>query len=190
MSVAHFSIEQLIALRDDAVAAALVLPEFAARASLARRTCERSALFACMVEQSLPIPLDLLGIRSLLIVDDEPPVLRSMVRLLRQAAPELNITLAESASDGIAHAEVELPDAILLDAYMPATNGVQVCSRILGTPATSHIPILAMTADPTPELASAFERAGAVAFLEKPVVVARLFEILSTHLLPSAAGDS
>lgn len=187
MSVAHFSIEQLARLRTHAVDVALASLESDVQT---RGSLKRHALFARMIEQALPIPLDLLGIRSLLIVDDEPPVLRSMVRLIRQAAPELALTLAESASDGVARAEHAPPDAILLDAYMPETNGVQVCSRIRSTPATSHIPILAMTADPTPELASAFQRAGAVAFLEKPVVLPRLFEILSTHLLPSAAGDS
>ena len=189
MSVAHFSIEQLVRLRTHVIDRALARLELGTP-SEAQRSLERSALFSCMIEQALPIPLNLLGARSLLIIDDEPPVLRSMVRLLRQAAPELELTLAESASDGIARAALARPDAILLDAYMPETNGVQVCSRIRSTPATSHIPILAMTADPTPELASAFARAGAVAFLEKPVVVAQLFEILSTHLLPSAAGDS
>jgi len=150
----------------------------------------RRALFACMIEQSLPIPLDLIGVRTLLIIDDEPPVLRSMVRLLRQTTPELHLVLAESASDGIACASSTRPDAILLDAYLPETNGVHVCSRIRNAPATSHIPVLAMTADPTPELASAFQRAGAIGFLEKPVALAVLFEQLSTLLLPTSAGDS
>jgi len=189
VSVARFSIEQLARVRTRAVDTALASLQTTPGASSSSHFARR-ALFACMIEQSLPVPLDLLGARSLLIVDDEPPVLRSMVRLLRQAAPDLRLVLAEGGRDGIACATTAQPDAILLDAYLPETNGVHVCSRIRNAPATSHIPVLAMTADPTPELARAFQRAGAVAFLEKPVALAALFEHLSSQLLPNSAGDS
>jgi putative two-component system response regulator len=142
-----------------------------------------------MVEQSLPIPLDLLGIRSVLLIDDEPAVLRSMSRVLRQAAPDLQLWLAEGPSDGLSQAAACQPEAVIVDAYMPGMSGVEVCSRIRTTRATKHQAVLAMTADPTPELAAAFAQAGAIGFLEKPVDAPALFEVLSAHLLPNSAGD-
>jgi CheY-like chemotaxis protein len=188
---AHFSIERLTRLEAQSVATALAW--LAARRSpnssglgpsLARR-----ALFSCMVEQSLPIPLDLLGIRSVLLIDDEPAVLRATSRVLRQAAPDLQLLLAEGANEGLLQIARLKPDAVLVDAYMPEMSGVEVCSRIHGVRATAHLAVVAMTADPTPELAAAFARAGSIAFLEKPVEVPALFEILSAHLVPSSAGD-
>jgi CheY-like chemotaxis protein len=195
VSGAHFSIERLTRLQDKSVTAAL--DWLRANASLdsdaAERcaTLDRRALFACMVEQSLPIPLDLLGIRSLLMVDDEPAVLRSMARVLRQVAPELTLHLADGAEGGISQLAAQRPGAMLIDAYMPVTSGVEVCARIVAQGAAAHTVIVGMTADPSPELASAFARAGAVAFLEKPVDLPVLFEALSVHQnAPNSAGDS
>jgi CheY-like chemotaxis protein len=189
---AHFSIERLARLEAQSVDTALAWLASGRHgpgseslgASLARR-----ALFSCMVEQSLPIPLDLLGIRSVLLIDDEPAVLRATSRVLRQAAPDLKLTLAEGAHDGLLQVARLKPDAVLVDAYMPEMSGVDVCSQIHGARATAHLAVVAMTADPTPELAAAFARAGAIAFLEKPVDAPALFEVLSAHLVPNSAGD-
>ena len=204
MPAAHFSIERLARLEAKAVSSALAwlesrqLPSSEPRLS----SLPRRALFACMVERSLPVPLDLLGIRSVLVIDDEPAVLRSISRVLRQAAPDLQILLAEGAKDGLARYAELSPDAVLVDAYMPEMTGVEVCLQLLrARPAealTAAKPnasvktcaVVAMTADPTPELHAAFKRAGAIAFLEKPVDAPALFEVLSAHLVPCPAGDS
>jgi CheY-like chemotaxis protein len=193
VSAAHFSIVELARLHAASVDAALTVlelgPEAVAKMANTVVSLERRALFSCMLERCLAVPLTLLGARSLLIIDDEPAVLRSMVRVLRQAAPDLKLVLAESGVDGLAQARTLRPDAILVDAYMPEVRGVEVCARIRADGETEHIPVLAMSADPTPELARAFEQAGAVAFLEKPLEISALFEILSTQLLPNTAGD-
>ena len=192
MITAHFSIERLARLEAKSVDTALAWlasgPHGAGSESLGASLARR-ALFSCMVDQSLPIPLDLLGIRSVLLIDDEPAVLRATSRVLRQAAPDLKLTLAEGANEGLVQVARLKPDAVLVDAYMPEMNGVDVCSRIHGARATAHLAVVAMTADPTPELAAAFARAGAIAFLEKPVDAPALFEILSAHLVPNSAGD-
>jgi CheY-like chemotaxis protein len=192
VSAAYFSIERLARLEAGDVNAALAWLESAQSGSQAVASSgavlARRALFSCMVERSLPIPLQLLGLRSVLLIDNEPAVLRSMSRVLRQAAPTLELSVAEGAAEGLAQVSALLPDAVVVDAYMPETSGVEVCSRIRSGRTTEHIIILAMTADPSPELGAAFERAGAIAFLEKPVDAPALFEVLSTHLVPSA-GD-
>jgi CheY-like chemotaxis protein len=132
------------------------------------------------------------------LIDDEPAVLRSISRVLRQAAPDLLLVLAEGAKEGLARYAEARPDAVLVDAYMPEMTGVEVCAHLLrascaepAEPLTHAKPlaIVAMTADPTPELAAGFARAGAIAFLEKPVDAPALFEVLSAHLVPSSAGD-
>ncbi|MEI9938659.1 MAG: response regulator [Pseudomonadota bacterium] len=192
MSAAYFSIERLSRLEAQSVDMALAwLASSRSRGSseglglpLARR-----ALFSCMVEQGLPIPLDLLGIQSILLIDDEPAVLRATSRVLRQAAPDLKLVLAEGACEGLLQVGGFKPDAVLVDAYMPNMSGVDVCSQIRSAPASAHLAVVAMTADPTPELAARFARAGAIAFLEKPVDAPALFEVLSAHLVPNSAGD-
>jgi CheY-like chemotaxis protein len=188
--VTSFSINRLTSMRADSVDTALTcLASMAEMPGSRPVTIPRRALFSCMVERSLPIPLELLGVRALLLIDDEPAVLRSMTRVLRQAAPDLRLLVAEGPNIGLADAVALQPDAVLVDAYMPQKSGVAVCSELCTARATRHIKVLAMTADPTPELAAAFARAGAIAFLEKPIDVPALFEVLSAQLVPSA-GDS
>lgn len=190
MSAAQFNIERLALLEDRSVNAALVrLASAGGFATNGPGSLSRKALFSCMVEHQLPIPLSLLGVSSLLLIDDEPAVLRSMARLLRQAAPALQLAFAEGEKDGLPQIAALKSGAVLVDAYMPETSGVNVCLRIRAAHAPAHAPVFAMTADPTPELAAAFARAGAVAFLEKPVDAPALFEALSAHLLPNSAGD-
>jgi CheY-like chemotaxis protein len=192
VSGAHFSIEQLSRLRASSVASALAYlranPPHGTDCAERAETVPRLALFSCMVEQFLPVPLDLLGIRSLLMIDDEPAVLRSMARVLRQIAPALQIHSADGGNDGMAQVLRQNPGAVLIDAYMPVLSGVEVCARIRA--ADAHLALFGMTADPSPELAAAFARAGAAAFFEKPVDVPAFFEALSVHLdVPNSAGD-
>jgi len=193
VSTAYFSIERLRRLKAQSVDAALTslgsAPEPLPAAGGCGPVLTRHALFSCMIARSLPIPLDLLGVRSVLLIDDEPSVLRSLARVLRQAAPDLDLRSAEGAKDGLAQATAGKPDAVIVDAYMPEMTGVEVCSRIRAARSIPLPAVLAMTADPTPELAAAFTRAGAIAFLEKPVDAPALFEVLSAHLLPNSAGD-
>lgn len=192
MSTAYFSIARLQRLKARPVEAALTWLRSGQEPFASERvgpTLARRALFACMVERSLPIPLDLLGIRSVLLIDDEPAVLRSMSRVLRQAAPDLRLWLAEGPSQGFTQIEACQPEAVILDAHMPEMSGVEVCSRIRTGRATKHLAVLAMTADPTPELAAEFAQAGAIGFLHKPVDAPAVFEVLSAHLLPNSAGD-
>ncbi|MEP7050043.1 MAG: response regulator [Pseudomonadota bacterium] len=189
---AHFSIERLTRLGAVSVDTALacLASDRGADGPALGSSLARRALFSFMVDRSLPIPLDLLGIRSVLLIDDEPAVLRATSRVLRQAAPDLQLVLAEGAKQGLRQIERSTPDAVLVDAYMPEMSGVEVCSRIHGALPTAHLALVAMTADPTPELAAAFARAGSIAFLEKPVGAPALFEALSAHLVLSSVGDS
>ncbi len=192
MCAAYFSIERLTRLEAQSVDMALAWlassqlrgPSDDLGLPLARR-----ALFSCMVEQALPIPLALLGFQSVLLIDDEPAVLRATSRVLRQAAPDLQLILAEGANEGLLQVAGRKPDAVLVDAYMPKMSGVDVCSHIRNAHASAHLAVVAMTADPTPELAARFAGAGAIAFLEKPVDAPALFEVLSAHLVPNSAGD-
>ena len=192
MTAAHFKMERLSRLEAKSVDTALAWlasSRSSASPEILGSPLARRALFSCMIERALPIPLGLLGIQSLLLIDDEPAVLRATSRVLRQAAPDLKVLLAEGAHAGLLQVEGQKPDAVLVDAYMPELSGVDVCSHIRSARGSGHPSVVAMTADPTPELAARFARAGAIAFLEKPVDAPALFEVLSAHLMPSTVGD-
>ncbi|MEH2050148.1 sensor histidine kinase [Nostoc sp.] len=102
-----------------------------------------------------------------LIVDDTPTNLEIMSRTLEDAGFEVAIAL-----DGLSAIEqVQLNeelDLILLDVMMPGIDGFETCQRLKSNPATSHIPIIFMTAlSDTANKIRALEL-GAVDYITKP----------------------
>jgi DNA-binding response OmpR family regulator len=83
-------------------------------------------------------------VTKVLVVDDEAPI-RLLCRVNLEAE---NMTVLEAADGeaGLALARSERPDIILLDVMMPAMNGWQVAERLLEDHATSHIPLVFLTA--------------------------------------------
>ncbi|PTV96662.1 response regulator receiver modulated diguanylate cyclase [Rhodobacter aestuarii] len=62
----------------------------------------------------------------------------------------------------------ESPDLILLDVQLPDMSGIDVCRRLKSDPATAHLPVIVVTAFPTPEIRLEALRSGADDFITKP----------------------
>ncbi len=82
-------------------------------------------------------------VQSVLIVDDDP----SIVALLRTALEEEGYRVeTASGDDALQIAREVRPSLILLDILMPGMGGAELSRRLRADPATSRIPILAMSA--------------------------------------------
>ncbi len=80
----------------------------------------------------------------ILVVDDEPDIVRVVVRIM-----EARGHVVRCARDGIEALEriaAEPPDVLILDLNLPRLDGFEVCRRIKSDPATRHIPVVMMTA--------------------------------------------
>ncbi len=77
----------------------------------------------------------------MLVVDDEPHILRGLKVILRDAGYE--VELAENAEEAIDAASVRPPDAIVLDLVLPDRSGVEVCAEIRKW---SKLPIIVLSA--------------------------------------------
>jgi two-component system, OmpR family, alkaline phosphatase synthesis response regulator PhoP len=82
--------------------------------------------------------------RSVLIVDDEPNIVRSLQFLMSKAGYRVRVARdGEQALDEIARAQ---PDLVLLDAMMPKRDGFDVCQTIRANPSWSRVRIIMLTA--------------------------------------------
>lgn len=78
------------------------------------------------------------------------------------------------------------PDIITMDIHLPHVSGRKLIRRIMRNPRTQHIPILAITAYAGREDEAEIRRAGARAYLAKPLRIERLLEEVDGLLKKSA----
>jgi len=101
-----------------------------------------------------------------LVIDDEPDV-RWLLRLsLERVGHE--VLLAEDGLRGVAMAQRQRPDAIVLDLMMPVMDGYGVLDALAKDGRTSSLPVLVLTAKAIPEEEDRVTKAGARRFLTKP----------------------
>jgi two-component system, cell cycle response regulator len=103
----------------------------------------------------------------ILVVDDIP----ANVRLLeaRLLAEYFDVLTASNGAEALETCENGKIDVVLLDVMMPEMDGFEVCRRLKADPATSHIPVVMITAlDQVSDRVQGLE-AGADDFLTKPV---------------------
>jgi two-component system cell cycle response regulator len=105
----------------------------------------------------------------ILVVDDEQANRDLLEAVLMQDGH--TVLLAADGDEALRLIEEQPPDLVLLDLMMPKLNGFEVCQRLEQQPATSHIPVLIVTALGQPVSKEAALGSGADDFLVKPVDV-------------------
>ena len=81
-----------------------------------------------------------------------------------------SVVTAINGHEAIRLARMLRPDLILMDIRMPGMDGLEATADLKADPALAHIPIVAMTADPSTEISERAMAAGCAAFISKPVL--------------------
>ena len=118
--------------------------------------------------------------RTILLIDDEANLLKMVGRRLQREG--YAVLTAGSGEEGLAVAERELPDLILLDIMMPKMKGRDVCARLKAAPATRHIPVIFLTALGLADHIRAGMVLGADDYIVKPFEAAELKERIAICL--------
>ena len=104
--------------------------------------------------------------KKILIVDDDRDTLLGMA--IRLKASGYQVVSASDAVTAISVARKELPDVILLDLGLPGGDGFVVMDRLRNLIPTATIPVIVISArDPHGNQERA-QKAGALAFFQKP----------------------
>ena len=108
-----------------------------------------------------------MGAKRILFIDDEDDIKTLAEFCLESEAGWLMIG-ASNGLEGIAIAEEEQPDAILLDAMMPELDGIQTIAELQKNPKTKDIPTIFITAKAQASDRRRFYNAGAKGVINKP----------------------
>jgi DNA-binding NtrC family response regulator len=116
---------------------------------------------------------------NILVVDDELGIRDLLFEILNDEGHQ--VELAENASQARQLRSQQRPDLVLLDIWMPDTDGVTLLKE---WSAAGHLdmPVIMMSGHATIETAVEATRIGALAFLEKPITLQKLLKAVEQGL--------
>lgn len=100
-----------------------------------------------------------------LIVEDNSDLLAFLQNYFAQ---HYNVLTATNGVEALAVTEKEPVQLVISDVMMPEMDGVELCARLKGNVATSHIPVILLTAKNEQEDVVAGYKSGAEAYVAKP----------------------
>lgn len=115
----------------------------------------------------------------ILVVDDEIGIRELLSEILYDEGH--TIELAENAAQARSARLRSRPDLVLLDIWMPDTDGVSLLKE-WGSQGLLDMPVIMMSGHATIDTAVEATRIGAIDFLEKPITLQRLLKTISSGL--------
>ena len=116
---------------------------------------------------------------TILVVDDELGIRDLLFEILNDEGHQ--VELAENASQAREYRAQHRPDLVLLDIWMPDTDGVSLLKEWAAT-RLLNMPVIMMSGHATIETAVEATRIGAHSFLEKPITLQKLLTAVEQGL--------
>ncbi len=121
---------------------------------------------------------------NILVVDDELGIRDLLSEILNDEGHQ--IELAENAAQARAARTRARPDLVLLDIWMPDTDGVTLLKEWSANGLLT-MPVIMMSGHATIDTAVEATKIGAMAFLEKPITLQKLLKTVEQALTKTAA---
>ena len=121
---------------------------------------------------------------NILVVDDELGIRDLLWEILNDEGH--TVDLAENAAQARLARAKERPDLVLLDIWMPDTDGVTLLKEWSSAGALT-MPVIMMSGHATIDTAVEATKIGALAFLEKPITMQKLLKAVEQGLARGAA---
>lgn len=121
------------------------------------------------------------SVRTLLYVEDNEANMELVAQLIARR-PDMRLLRAEDGLRGLAMARTHRPDVILMDINLPGISGLQALGLLHDDPMTTHIPVLALSANAMPRDVEKGLEAGFFRYLTKPIKIAEFMLALDQSL--------
>ncbi len=119
---------------------------------------------------------------TVLVVDDNNDIRRYERTLLES---KYFVLEARDGKEGLEIAKREIPDLVVCDVMMPVLDGMEFCAQLKSTVATSHIPVVMLTAKNLDDQRTEGYVQGADSYITKPfnnkVLLARIDNLLKSR---------
>ena len=124
--------------------------------------------------------------QTVLCIEDNPVNLKLIARILGRRGG-IRMLNAYNGESGLALARDERPALILLDIGLPGMNGYEVFRELRSAAETRDVPVVAVSANATPQDVKRGIEAGFLEYLTKPIDINHLNRVLDRVL--KLAGD-
>ena len=121
-----------------------------------------------------------------LVIEDNAANLTLATFLLESAGH--TVLAAVTAEAGVATARTEQPDLILMDIQLPGMDGLQATALLKGDPATSAIPVVALTALAMKGDEERIRAAGCDGYIAKPMHYRNFLMVITAQLAAPMTG--
>ena len=129
------------------------------------------------------------GLRTLLYVEDNPANLQLVERLIGRRT-DLRLLSAVDGNRGVELARTCLPDVILMDINLPGISGIEALKILRDHKTTSHIPVVALSANAMPRDIHKGTEAGFFRYLTKPIKVTDFNDVVNEALAFTEIKDA
>jgi len=85
-------------------------------------------------------------LRKILVVDDDPEMVRLLARMLRSLRSRYDVQQAFGGAEALAIIRERRPDVVILDLLMPGVDGYAVLRELRGDAGLKDLPVLVVTA--------------------------------------------
>ena len=117
---------------------------------------------------------------KILVVDDEPTIVRLMEFILARQGHEMIV--AVNGEEALQKIQAEQPDLVLLDIMMPRIDGYEVAQRLRADPATATLPIIMLSAKAQEEDIRKGIDVGVDEYITKPFSPEHLVHVVADYL--------
>ena len=125
---------------------------------------------------------------KILVVDDEPPIVRLMEFILARQGHEMLI--AVNGQEALDKVRAHQPDLVLLDIMLPRIDGYEVARTLRADPATATLPIIMLSAKAQEEDIQKGIDVGVDEYITKPFSPEQLVGVVGDYLsrVPGKTG--
>ncbi len=149
--------------------------------SHASRLIDEELMAEAPVQTSTELPK--VGSRQRIVIVEDDAEIRDY--LASELSSHYEVSTAENGRAGLGEVLRKTPDLVISDIMMPEMDGNELCSKIKGNPATSHVPVILLTAKSRDEDQLEGLEMGADAYVMKPfnmdILRRTIVNLIHTH---------